>query len=213
MGTIYLLTVDCGDRQRMLVGQTRNKLARRLACYKCDLYYNRYGNPYLQNCFNKYGWSAFKFTELEQCDNQQLNERERHYIITLNTYQSDHGMNLTTGGESGKYLSQESRDKMSKAHEGRVVTAEWRKNMSIARQGRKPALGLIHTDETKRAIAKAHGSTEFTIRHVDGRTITDVNKNKVAKQVGMSTRQLRRILNGEAKQSSGWSLSKPLCLQ
>ena len=46
----------------------------------------------------KYGTHNFRFKILEECSEEKVTERERHFIKELNTY-SDGGYNATTGGE------------------------------------------------------------------------------------------------------------------
>ena len=46
----------------------------------------------------KYGTHNFRFKILEECGEDRVQERERHFIKELNTY-GDNGYNATTGGE------------------------------------------------------------------------------------------------------------------
>jgi hypothetical protein len=46
----------------------------------------------------KYGTHNFKFKILEECSEEKVTERERHFIKELNTY-GEKGYNATTGGE------------------------------------------------------------------------------------------------------------------
>lgn len=46
----------------------------------------------------KYGTHNFRFKILEECGEEKVEERERHFIKELNTY-GDKGYNATTGGE------------------------------------------------------------------------------------------------------------------
>lgn len=54
-------------------------------------------NTYLQNAYNKYGADAFTFYILEQCNEDQLEERERYYIESLETMTNQHGYNIMFG--------------------------------------------------------------------------------------------------------------------
>lgn len=47
----------------------------------------------------KYGLEAFVFEIVEECDIDQLNEREKYWINYYNSF--NHGYNLTNGGDSG----------------------------------------------------------------------------------------------------------------
>lgn len=52
----------------------------------------------LYDAFIKYGIDNFKFTILEECQRNKLNEREKYWIAYYNTYKN--GYNSTPGGES-----------------------------------------------------------------------------------------------------------------
>lgn len=47
----------------------------------------------------KYGFDKFNFTILEECDKDELNEKEIYYIKYYKTHVLDGGYNLTRGGE------------------------------------------------------------------------------------------------------------------
>lgn len=49
-----------------------------------DLRRNRHNNPYLQNAYNKYTYSAFRHTVLEYCSYADLDMREQYWIERLN---------------------------------------------------------------------------------------------------------------------------------
>lgn len=206
MGIIYLLTVEGDNKKRFLVGQTRRKLNRRISGYKCSLSKNLHNNQRLQNCYNKFGWDSISFSILEICDNVNMEEREKFFIKHLDTFQTKHGLNLTSGGEQGKFHSEETKQKIRLANLGKKATLETKKKLSVARKGRKPNLGKHHSEETKTNIAKKLGNKIFSIIHDDGTKITDLNKNKIANKIGVSRRHLRRLINGEIKITKGWKI-------
>lgn len=57
-------------------------------------------NIYLQRAWDKYGEAVFEFCILEECREEELSEREKYYISSLNSLSHDHGYNLTLGGEN-----------------------------------------------------------------------------------------------------------------
>ena len=81
------------------IGQSKD-INHRLIQHKSNLKHNRHGNPRLQNAWNKYGINSFKFYILEECDIDDLNEREKFYIRKYNSY-SRQGYNLSEGGDPG----------------------------------------------------------------------------------------------------------------
>lgn len=90
----------------------------RLAHHKSELKHNRHANSYLQNSWNKYGSENFSFLIVEQCTEDQLDERERYYIQYYQTMNREHGYNRESGGSKLKHMSEDSKKKMSEAKQG-----------------------------------------------------------------------------------------------
>ena len=141
------------------IGYTNN-ISRR---HKEHLYRLRKGiqnNRHFQNAWNKYGEENFIFCVLEECENNiiTLKSRETYYIQKYRAI--DECYNLTDGGNGyGGYISddtrllmskltkgennprygvpvsQETRDKMSKAWEGRVISEETKAKQTIKKIG------------------------------------------------------------------------------
>ena len=115
MGVIYKIT--CTLNGKGYVGQTRQKLGRRITEHKRD---SSKGRPGIDAAIHKYGWENFTVEVLEECPIEFLNEREIFFISELGT-KAPNGYNLTDGGDGGRGcpLSKESRDKISAKLKGR----------------------------------------------------------------------------------------------
>ena len=88
---IYLLT-DTTNGMRY-VGQTTQTLRKRIKEHR------RKHGTYIDRAIKAHGWENFTVGVLEQCSTlDELNDRERYWIATLNT-KSPNGYNLTDGGE------------------------------------------------------------------------------------------------------------------
>jgi group I intron endonuclease len=122
--------------------------------------------PYIQNAIQKYGVDAFAFEVLELCAESDLNNRERFWIVTLNTL-SPHGYNLQTGGDSGGRLSAEARAKMSQSKlgnqntKGNTLSVEHRENISKGLKGKTDGekngmYGRRLTPEHRQALSETH---------------------------------------------------------
>lgn len=59
----------------------------------------------LYSAMKKYGIENFKVEEIEQCDNQIVDKREKYWIQYFNSYKS--GYNATLGGDGKAYLDRE----------------------------------------------------------------------------------------------------------
>jgi len=61
---------------------------------------------------NKYGIKSFEYNYIEKIDNNDLDEKEEHYINLYNSL-SPNGYNMQTGGTLNKIMSDVSKKKMS----------------------------------------------------------------------------------------------------
>ena len=126
----------------------------------------------------KYGWDSHTFELIHECQEIELNELEQHYIKQFDTFNTEHGLNLTSGGDTfklsdetrlkiskssmgntkwvGRKHSDESKLKMSITRKGRKASDESKLKMSITRKGRKAwNVGIKHSDETKEKMRKS----------------------------------------------------------
>lgn len=116
------------------IGQSNNIYARWYN-HKYCLNNNRHENDHLQKAWNKYGENSFDFTILELCDENIIDAREQYYIDNYSSMIDNNGYNLDSGGNKNKHHSEETKNKISKAHIGKVVSDETRKRISIGRTG------------------------------------------------------------------------------
>lgn len=101
------------------------------------------------NALKKYGVDAFELTVLEICESQKaLSDAETKWILDLNTL-APNGYNLKTGGSNG-VLSEETRDKIARAHRGKKQSAETIEKRAVAHRGRKLS------EESKKKIGDAN---------------------------------------------------------
>ncbi|WP_146180075.1 hypothetical protein [Opitutus sp. ER46] len=75
---------------------------RRFDQHERDLKKNQHCNQYLQNCFNLYGGSNyFVWSVVEECEKEELSDKEIQHIKDGNTYENPRGFNMTPGGYEG----------------------------------------------------------------------------------------------------------------
>lgn len=104
---IYKITI--GDRY-IYIGQSMD-VENRWKQHLNKLKANKHRNIKFQNVFNKYP-DSIKFEIIEECDVDKLDEREMHWIAFYRSFGSDHGLNMSIGGDNGrrKYKTREERE-------------------------------------------------------------------------------------------------------
>lgn len=165
---IYRITSPSG---KIYIGQSRD-IDKRIIHYKNSSCKRQ---PILHNSIIKYGWDSHEFKIIFVCDVDDLNKLEMFYIKSYNTFNSEHGMNLTTGGE-GHIFSKKSREKMShnakirkysditKQRISKSLTGIKRSKETIEKM-RKSKTGLIHTEESKQKIRNKKCGTYEIYNH------------------------------------------------
>jgi group I intron endonuclease len=158
-----LININTGKKY---VGKTKKDISVRFN----EHIYNAFNlelDFYLYQSMRKHGSDAFSYEILEQCINEEkLDEQEKYWIKTLETYKPNIGYNGTMGGDGG-HITPEIRAKISKANKGRVQTLEDRQKKSKAAKGRKHSsetLALLKivrnerplpTEETRKKMSEA----------------------------------------------------------
>lgn len=143
---------------------------KRWSTHKQRLHKGTHDSPYLQNAWNKYGESCFRFSIIEQCDSPLLIEREQYYIDTLRPI---YNTATKAGSRLGIRHTEEARRKISEAGKGRVMSPEARKKIADAHRG-VPILesvlrkltearrAMIISDEQKRKMSEARKGRKAT---------------------------------------------------
>ena len=119
------------------------------------------GQMKLYNSFVKYGVNNHKFIPIEYCEIDKLYERERYWGDHFNSLDRYKGLNLVLPGygEVKKVMSQETKDKIGKAHEGKEISKEQRKAISKARKGKKQTQEHIEKRKMFGKDNPAYGNT------------------------------------------------------
>jgi group I intron endonuclease len=106
---------------------------------------NYHYNSHLQKSFNKYGKECFKFSIIDECSEDELDEREIYYIEQYDSFYT--GYNETLGGNGGT-----SGRKWTKTQSNTM--SEKMKNNKYG-LGNRSHIGLTQTQETKDKIGKS----------------------------------------------------------
>jgi len=117
---------------KIYIGQTTN-FKKRLNNHK-----NCNQKTKLYHSFNKHGFSNHKIEVVLDCQESELDFWERFYIKIFDSFNSEHGLNLTDGGNGGRKVSyvpksQSFKEKMSTIKIGKKrgkFSEEWLNNLS-----------------------------------------------------------------------------------
>lgn len=139
MGYIYKIT---SPNSKFYVGKT-NDFRKRIIAHKNSIK-RKWTHVILINSFKKYGFDEHLFEIIEECDDKDLDEREKFWIKELKSFYAENnfGMNMTIGGEG---------------HTGFNPNDEKRKEQLISNlysKGHNPFLGKKHTEETKKILSE-----------------------------------------------------------
>jgi len=154
--------------EKVYIGQTSNFKVR-LRNHVSELKRNKHGNEYLQNAVNKFGINNFLFEILEQCNENNVDFKERYWMDFYDSCNRNKGYNLIYGGNSNKHHSKETKIKISKSLTGLKrgdMSEEQKKQISITKTG------VPLSEETKaklRIASKLHT------------TLSEEHKNKISK--------------------------------
>lgn len=96
MGQIYCIKQKPEDKI-VYIGQTIRTYTSRWQQHKQQAKDRKYA---LYNAMNKYGVENFYPCLVEECENEQLNEREQYWIKYYHTRIDENGYNLTDGGDT-----------------------------------------------------------------------------------------------------------------
>lgn len=153
------------------IGMTKQSLQKRFSQHKESA---KTKTTYLYNAFNKYGSNNFiielitEFKTKEECCAAEI-----LYISTnLNGY------NLATGGEGG-FVVQD--------------IEAWKEKLKEARKGRKPSLGLKHSNETKEVCSQASKEYWNSVKTYNWEEIKNYSHREAKEKFGISTTHYYRL--------------------
>lgn len=175
MGYIYKIVNTINGK--IYVGQTTKSIEERWQQHKIKA--KQHPNRYLYDAMNHYGVENFKIESIEECENSLLNEREQYWIRYLHSYYLDdnsNGYNMTLGGDGGNTWEinphkEQTGEKISKALLGHSVSQETREKLSKAKKGiheieinKDQLLSWVQQGKSIQEISSYYHASEWTIR-------------------------------------------------
>lgn len=151
---IGIYKIENKQNHRVYIGQSKDIL-KRWNRHKRELILHKHINSMLQRASDKYGLDVFSFEILEQCEESDLNEKEKKWLDFYGGLESDKTYNLKDAGDYQK-LSKESIKKVSDGNKGKKRTPEQRKRYSECRKE------IIFTEEWCDNISKSKKGNQYT---------------------------------------------------
>ena len=152
-------------------------ISRRLNAHKSMLINNTHRNPILQRAWNKYGSDKFTFEIVEECEIENLLNREQFYLDLY--FDNKHNLNINKKADSilGLNLSEETKTKISKALTGRTLSEEHKERL------RKPK-----SEQAKSNMKLAQQDRSIEIRNkisktLTGHSLSQETKNKISESL------------------------------
>lgn len=153
MGYIYKITNIINNK--IYIGQTRKTIEERFQAHINKA--KQHTNRYLYDAMNKYGYDNFIPSEIEECDDNLLDEREIYWIAYYNTTNKQYGYNMTIGGGGGDTWTnnpnkEEISKKLSAANKGKPhkMPESWKENITLSNKKNKTI--FINKEEFERDI-------------------------------------------------------------
>ena len=106
--------------EKVYIGQAKD-IYHRWSTHRTELNADRHANIHLQGAWKLYKPESFEFSVLEECSEDELNEKEQYYIDLYDAY--EHGYNMDRGGQGilGFKHTEEQISKMRKIQNPLVV--------------------------------------------------------------------------------------------
>lgn len=175
------------------IGQTVD-VKSRLDKHKNLLSRQKHPNDHLQHAWDLYGADNFMFYVLEECAQEDLDNKEIAYIRNFNVDNSEFGYNIESGGRSTPHVAVKTKIKISKSLKGRKVSQDTIDKIVKFHTGRK------RSDDTRRRMSENHCDFSGEKHPQFGTHLSDKTKQKISKKA------LERLSNKENHPNFGNTL-------
>lgn len=145
-GIYAIINLDTGKRY---IGSAARSFRDRWLKHKSELRRNKHHSPYFQKAWNKYTEFRFEFKILEFVSPEYCLQREQWWMDLFGSYLEENGYNICLNAGSptlGRKHSEETKEKIGRAHRGKFVSEETREKSRLSH------LGYKHSEEAKKKV-------------------------------------------------------------
>ena len=166
-------------------------------------------NQYFYSAIKKYGWENIIHEVLfKNLDKQSAIQKEVELIALYRSNDQRYGYNLTSGGESGTRLSEETRRKLSEAHKGKKLgpCSEMRKRrISQSNKGKKkPHVGVPRSAECRKRNSIAHSKNVLQYTNTGDFVAEYISGKQASQKTGISASHISHVCKGLRKTAGGY---------
>ena len=169
--------------QKFYIGSAKD-ITKRWHNHLINLSNNIHHSHILQSHYNEFGKEDLKFSVLEECNENELINKEREYLKSNNTY---FNIYKEPGSPKNHHFSDEARKNMGKAHLGKKQSEETKRKRSLSMMGHSVSKETIKKIQEKR---KNYKHSEITRNKL--RITSTGNKNAVGHTVSSEAREKMR---------------------
>lgn len=211
----YIYKITNSINQKIYVGMTNKSIQERWEQHKKDSVKISLEKRPLYSAIRKYGIQNFIIEEIEKCSEQEVCEREKHWIIFYNSYVD--GYNATLGGEGNFFIDSKL---VIEEYKELLNMTEVAKKLNISRDSVRSILNqnkilTISSEEImKKKTSKPVKMLDLNNNYLKtfeslksaGRYIQEIKKLK-----GNTSPHIRDCANGKRKTAYGykWEFNTP----
>lgn len=183
------------------------------------------GQTKLYSSFIKYGVNNHIFEIIEECNLEELNVKERYWQEYYDVLNKEKGLNLVLAKFDGKsgYMSDEVKEKISKANKGRIHSEEFKKRCSerMKKQGISKEAQKIGAEKRKgrklskyvidKIIATKRSKSNYLIHQysLDNNFLKEWSSLSEIKEVlGINSPNIHACITNKTKYSHGYKWKK-----
>ena len=219
-----IYTISGNYNGKNLVGQTQDDegMYGRWHHHRGELRKDNHYNDYMQHSYNKHEEKDFSFVVLEICKPEELNFKEVFWIEKLDSTKDRNGWNLSNGGENGRRLSEETKNKIRIKATGRKHSEETLKKLSDIFVERRKCPKLeelrrkaIEEEKIKRVKAFENGEifvfdnntikTIWSFMNRNGEIIHTTQLSLICNKYGLSCVHMSQVASGKRRFHKDWT--------